>query len=176
MTTLEPPRGLSPTSRRSLGPSSRPSSKERESFMQSSRRTTCSFFSSPRGERAAFLTGVWAPWTTAHVFGSHFCTIVRPFHMVRRRLRFSSSRQVLARLNGPREHAFAVSGSPVHVCDNIKVSAARLKNIYHKALLEHNTHACTPLQLTHMIDLPLRRRGSMSGPPSSPWRCKQDRS
>jgi len=36
------------------------------------------------------------------VFGSHFCTIVHPFHMVRRRVRFSSSRQVLARLNGPR--------------------------------------------------------------------------
>ena len=94
-------RGLSPTSRRSLGPSSRPSSKERELFMQRSRRTTGSFYLLPRGERAAFPTGVWARWTMPHVFGSHFCSVVRPFHMVRHRVGSVSSRLVVGRLNAP---------------------------------------------------------------------------
>ena len=38
-------------------------------------------------------------WTMAHVLAFHFDTILRPFHMVRRRVRSSSSRQELARLN-----------------------------------------------------------------------------
>ena len=87
--------------------------------------------------RAAFPMDVPTHWTTAHVLAFHLDTILRPFHMVRRRARSSSSRQVLAHLNGPQELAFAVSGSPVHVCDNIKVSAVRFKSIYHKTLLEH---------------------------------------
>ena len=71
-------RAPSPTSRRSLGPSSTSSSKERELFMQSSRRTSAVAFFACEACRAAFPMDVPTHWTMAHVLAFHFGAIPAP--------------------------------------------------------------------------------------------------
>ena len=123
--------------------------------MQSSRRTSAVAFFVCEACRAAFLMDVPTHWTMAHVLAFHFDTILRPFHMVRRRVRSSSSRQVLARLNASCGACLHDDRPSLHVSRLFVQYAAVLKSWYHSRFVRSIILAYTPTNSPTNLALPL---------------------
>jgi hypothetical protein len=91
----------------------------------------------------------------AHVLAFHFDTILRPFHMVRRRVRSSSSRQVLARLNASCGACLHDDRPSLHVSRLFVQYAAVLKSWYHSRFVLSIILAYTPTNSPTNLALPL---------------------